>query len=179
MRNRHQEADSPVMPIVIHASREFAKRYRCQLSLPGEKVAQTGRLDSWSAHFVRVGRIPLVVMMNDATLWAILIPATGLTTLEKLLPVFLTRVAEAWAAHGAAFDPLNQSVAFFPRSNRSLIGSMNDAIFHIRCEEEMARDGGRSMDWTQMEARLNRMPYGAMKYAYPREMLAAALAQDG
>jgi hypothetical protein len=167
------------MPIAIHASREFAKRYRCQLSLAGEKVEQPGRLDAWSAHFVRIGRIPMVVMMNDASLWAILIPATGLTTLEKLLPVFLERVAGVWGAHGVAFDSMNQSLAFFPRSNRSLIGSMNEAIFSIRCEEEMARDGGRPMDWTQMEARLNRMPYGAMKYAYPREMLAAALAKDG
>ena len=173
------KAGSLTMPIAIHASREFAKRYRCQLSLAGEKVAQAGRLDAWSAHFVRIGRNPLVVMMNDASLWAILIPATGLTTLEKLLPVFLERVAGVWGAHGVAFDSMNQSLAFFPRSNRSLIGSMNEAIFSIRCEEEMARDGGRPMDWTQMEARLNRMPYGAMKYAYPREMLAAALAKDG
>ena len=167
------------MPIAIHASREFAKRYRCQLSLSGEKVVQAGRLDSWSAHFVRIGRNPLVVMMNDASLWAILIPATGLTTLEKLLPVFLERVSGVWGAHGVAFDSMNQSLAFFPRSNRSLIGSMNEAIFHIRCEEEMARDGGRPMDWTKMEHRLNRMPYGSMNYQFPTERLAALLHPGG
>lgn len=167
------------MPLFIHVSREFAKRYRCQLSFVGEKVAQAGRLDSWSAHFVRIGRNPLVVMMNDATLWAVLIPATGVTTLEKLLSVFLGRIAEVWKAHGAAFDPLNQQFIFLSRSNRSLIGSMNEAIFQVRCEEEMAREGNRPVDWTEMETRLNRMPYGAMKYAYPREMLAAALAPPG
>lgn len=163
------------MPLLLHVSRDFAKRYRCQLSLAGEKVVQKGRLDSWSGHFVRVGRVPLVVLMNDATLWSILIPATGLTTQEQLLPVFLERVAEVWRAHGAEFDPLNQQLAFFSRSNRSLIGSMNEAIFHIRCQEEMAREGKRPVDWTEMETRLNRMPYGAMKSAFPREMLAAAL----
>jgi len=167
------------MPIIIHASRDFAKRYQCQLSLPGEKVEQAGRLDAWSAHLVRINRKPLVMMMNDASLWSIIIPATGLTTLEKLLPVFLERVAEVWCSHGVAFDPSNQNVVFFSRTNRSLIGSMNDAISQMRFVEEGARLDGKPMDWGEMEDYLNKMPYGAMKYDRPKERLAQLLAESG
>jgi hypothetical protein len=77
------------MSIIIHASHAFTKRYSCELSLPGEKVLQAGRLDAWSAHLVRVGRKPVVMVMNDASLWSIIVLATGLTTLEKLLLVIL------------------------------------------------------------------------------------------
>ncbi|MFV1995940.1 MAG: hypothetical protein ACC661_10940 [Verrucomicrobiales bacterium] len=167
------------MSIIIHASRNFAKRYQCELSLPGEKVAQTGRLDSWSAHFIRIGRKPVVMIMNDATLWSIIVPATGVTTLAKLLSIFLKRVEEVWAAHGVAFDPSNQNVVFFPRSNRSLIGSMNDAVSQMHYRERMAREESRPMDWGAMETDLNEMPYGAMKYDRPRERMAKLLAQGG
>jgi hypothetical protein len=77
------------MSIIIHASHAFAKRYSCELSLPGEKVMQAGRLDAWSAHYVQIGRKPIVMVMNDICLSSIIIPATGLTTLEKLLLVIL------------------------------------------------------------------------------------------
>jgi hypothetical protein len=164
--------------IIIHASSAFAKRYRLKLSLPGEKVPQTGRLDAWSAHFLRIGRKPVVLFMNDASLWAIIIPATGLTTLEKLLPILLGRIAEVWSAHGAGFDSANQSVMFLKRSNRSLIGSMNDAVSQIRFVEETCRAEGGEIDWAEMEANLNRMPSGAMKYDCPQERLAALLGGD-
>lgn len=167
------------MPIIIHASRDFAKRYRCQLSLPGEKVEQAGRLDAWSAHYVRIGRKPVAMMMNDASLWSIIIPATGVTTMAQFLPIFLERVAEAWATHDAEFDPSNQNVVFFSRSNRSLIGSMNDAVSQMHFSERMAREEGRPMDWNEMEDYLNQMPYGAMKYDRPKERLARLLAESG
>ena len=71
------------MSIIIHTSRDFAKRYRCELSLPGEKVPQPGRLDAWSVHFVRVGRKPAALFMNDACLWSIIIPATGARSAQR------------------------------------------------------------------------------------------------
>ena len=164
------------MSTIIHASQAFTKRYRPELSLPGEKVPQLGRLDAWSAHLVRIGRKPVVLFMNDASLWSIIIPATGLTTLEKLLPVLLQRISEVWSAHGAAFDVANQGIVFLSRSNRSLIGSMNDAVSQIRFVDETCRMENREMDWVEMETYLNRMPYGAMKYDRPCDRLAALLA---
>lgn len=165
------------MPIIIHASRDFAKRFRCDLSLAGEKVEQAGRLDAWSGHLTRVNRKPILMMMNDACLWSIILPAAGLTTLEKFLPVFLERVAEVWISHGVAFDPSNQSVVFLSRTNRSLIGSMSDAVAKIRFVEEAYRFDGKPMNWREMEDYLNRMPYGALNYYHPDKQLRKLLAE--
>ncbi|MFT7541553.1 MAG: hypothetical protein ACI9K5_002523, partial [Gammaproteobacteria bacterium] len=93
----------------------------------------------------------------------------------KLLPILLQRIYDIWSAHGASFDTDNQGVVFFSRSNRSLIGSMNDAVSQIRFAEERGRMDDREMDWVEMETTLNRMPYGAMKYDCPRDRLAALL----
>jgi hypothetical protein len=163
------------MPIIIHASRDFIKRYKCELSLPGERVLQAGRLDSWSVHFYRISRSPMVMMMNDATLWTVLIPAKGITTLQAILTALLDRIAKTWASHGAVFDPSNQSVLFFPRSNRRLIGSMNDAVTATHFFFRRASDRGQPVNWNDAENRLNDTPYKVLEYDRPKEMLAKML----
>ena len=118
-------------------------------------------------------------MMHDATLWTVIIPATGITTRPKFLGIFLDRVAGIWEAHDATFDPANQQVLFFPRGNRSLIGSMNEVVFQMRDADEDARHGGEPFSWEEIEAHFNDMPYGAMKYARPKDMMAVLLKGDG
>jgi hypothetical protein len=167
------------MPRILHVSKDFAKRYRCQVSLAGQGVPQTGRLDSWSAHLVRINRSPLVVMMNDASLWTLLIPATGVTTLAALLPVIMERVDGFKALHGLRNDPPDLSVLFLPRTNRSLIGSMNDTVFRIQVAEEMARDRGEPMDWAAMEAHCATVPFGALGYDSPSKRMAKLVAGLG
>ncbi|MFT5470319.1 MAG: hypothetical protein ACI8UO_005447 [Verrucomicrobiales bacterium] len=108
---------------------------------------------------------------------SIIIPATGVTTLPKFLLMFMERIAAIWVAHGVAFDASNQSVVFFFRSNRSLIGSMNDAISQVRLVEETAREENRPMDWKEMEVYLNQTPYGSIKYDRPRERLKGLLSE--
>ena len=63
--------------MILRASAAFTKRFKCQLSHEGERLPQERRLDAWSCHFVRIGRKPLVVAMNDATLYTLIFPVTG------------------------------------------------------------------------------------------------------
>lgn len=72
-------------------------------------LGRAGLLDAWSAHLVRVGDKPIVMVMIDASLWSVAVPTTGLATLEKLLPVLLGRISEVWSAHGVGFLPLPAS----------------------------------------------------------------------
>lgn len=51
--------------MILRVSDDFAKRFKCELSFDGEKVPQKKRLDAWSCHFIRLGRKPVVVAMND------------------------------------------------------------------------------------------------------------------
>jgi hypothetical protein len=158
--------------LILHASRAFVKRYRCDLSLEGRPVEQGGLINSWSGHFIRVGPTPLVLMMNDATLWSIIIPVKGVTAFPVFLPILLERIEEVWNGHGASFDAGNQMVGVFRRTNRSLIGSMNEAVRLLRFDAEDARAGGIEPDWREFESDLNNTPFMAMNPSFPIDAMA-------
>lgn len=134
-------------------------------------------MDSWSAHVFKLGRTPVVLFMHDASLWHVIIPAKGITKLENLLRIFLARVREVWGHHGAGFDNENQSVIFLPRGNRSLIGSMNEAIFQIRAFVETGFDLDDSQNLTEVEDLLQRTPYSALGYGFPDRKLQELLSK--
>ena len=157
--------------MILHLSKQLSDRLKCLASLEGMPVLQAGRLDAWSGHCFRIGRVEHIMMMNDASLYTLLMPAKGLTSIEAFLGAFLPRVAATWREHGASFDPDNQEVIVLKRSNRSRIGSMNDAIkmvkfHHVYDQEE--HPGYTPMD---MHTRLNEVPYKALGYDSPARLL--------
>ena len=109
---------------------------------------------------------------------AFLIPTKGLKTFDDFLRTLLLRIEETWARHGAHFDKENLSVLVFKRSNRSLIGSMNDAIHNIRFKASDCEVEGTQLDWTRMEQYINERPCGSLDYLYPVEVLAKHLASS-
>jgi len=52
--------------MILHLSNALIKRLKCPISLEGTPVLQAGRLDAWSGHTFRIGRIEHIMMMNDA-----------------------------------------------------------------------------------------------------------------
>jgi hypothetical protein len=165
--------------MIIHASKAFEKRFKCEVSGEGHVVLQTGRLDAWSGHFVRIRRTSYILLMNDATLYAIIIPAKGLTTFPALLKVLLPLISDLWTKHGGSFDPDNQSVIVLPRTNRSLIGSMNDAMNALRFHCEGAEFAGTPFDLARVEWRMNENPYKSLNYDHPNRLLPKMLGNAG
>ena len=151
--------------MILHASAAFVKRFKCSVSAAGPWSVQGRRIDEWSCHYVRLGTMPVVVAMHDATLYVLVVPVTGVKTFGDFWRLFLLRVAETWVEYGAEFDPVNQTVIVLPRTDRTRIGSMNDAIQSFRWH----RAHGDKQDG--LEARANRMPYKAIDYAYPVDLL--------
>jgi hypothetical protein len=157
--------------MILHLSNQLARRLKCRFSLEGVPVLQAGRLDAWSGHSFRVGRIEHVMMMNDASLYTILLPAKGLTSIDSFLKAFLPRVAEVWQRHGSDFDPNNQEVVVLKRANRSLIGSMNDAIKAVEFYAVYDREDHPGYTPMDIEVRLNMVPYKANEYQSPARLL--------
>ena len=151
--------------MILHASAGFAKRFKCAVSAAGPWRGRGRRIDEWSCHYVRLGKMPVVVAMHDATLYTLIIPVTGLKTFGDFWRLFLLRVAETWAAYGADFDPANQAVVVLPRTDRTRIGSMNDGVQRFRWN----RAQGDALE--SLEAGANRTPYKAIDYAYPVDLL--------
>ncbi len=160
-----------VTGMILRVSVAFAKQFKCDLSHEGEKFPQQRRMDSWSCHFVRVRRKPLVVVMNDATLYTLILPVSGVRSFPDLWKRLLARMDDLWGRHGVAFDANHQSVIVMARTNRSLIGSMNDAIMLIRIYESNARDAGTELDLAAMEVRSNQTPYKALGYEWPEKLM--------
>ena len=77
--------------------------------------------------------------------------------------------------HGAEFDPNNQTVIVLPRTDRPLIGSMNDAMSMIRFYDDLAKAERAELDLADMERRSNMTPYKALGYESPDRLLARML----
>ena len=162
--------------MILHLSKQLADRLKYHFSMEGMPVIQAGRLDSWSGHCFRIGRIEYVIMMNDACLFSILMPAKGLTSVESFLDAFLPRVAKAWQEHGGTIDCLNQEVIILKRSNKSLIGSMTEAVKMIKFYAEYDREEHPNYTPMDLEERLNTTPYKAIGYEITHRRLSRLLA---
>ena len=114
--------------------------------------------------------------MHDASLWPILFEVKGVTKLEDLLPLFLERVMDLFRAHEHVFDAKNQSLIFLPRSNRSLIGSMNDAINTLKFHAQDFQSMGKTNIWLGLEAFIVKTPFSAIDYQSPLDRLRELLA---
>ncbi len=157
--------------MVIHASQDFIRRFKCPVTKLGGSVQQGRKIDAWSGHVFRERTSPYVIFMHDASLWTLIIPAKGVTKLQVLLPLFLGRVEQVWKQHGTEFDSLNQSIIFLHRTDRPLIGSMTDAVKHCKLLSEMDREEGKVPDMVPYEADLQRTPYSIFDYKAPYQML--------
>jgi hypothetical protein len=160
--------------MILHLSAKLAKRLKCEISWQGAAVLQSGRIDSWSGDCLRIGRVQHLLMMNDHCLYSILLRAKGMNSLAAFLTAFLPRVAEVWQNHGAEFDPSNQEILVLKRANRSLIGSMNDAVrmiqFHTAGVPPLTNREA-------LEDRLNSAHFKALGFETPKELLARRLAR--
>ncbi len=117
-------------------------------------------------------------MMNDASLYTILMPARGLTSIDSFLKAFLPKVAEVWHRFDSEFDAQNQQVIVLKRTNRSLIGSMSDAIQSAKFYHEFNLNKTYSFGPTDLEERLNMAPYKALQYSAPFELLQKLLGKS-
>jgi hypothetical protein len=161
--------------MILRVSTAFSKQFKCTLSHVGENVPQERRLDAWSCHFIRVRRKPLVVVMNDATLYTLILPVSGVKGFPELWLKLLGRIGEIWTGYGADFDSDNQAVVLLSRTNRSLIGSMNDATMLIRIYDGDAKAEQMELDLAAMETRSNQTPYKVLDYEWPERLMALAV----
>lgn len=154
--------------MILHLSRKLADRLRCKLTLNDEKIVQSGRMDSWSADLLSLPRIgSFALVMHDASLWPILVPMQPRMSYETFLSALLLHIAASYAAFGARFDYGNQTILVTKRSNRRLIGSMNDAMFFMKHEAaSMQREHG-AVDWPAIVARVARTPFSSVEGSFP------------
>jgi len=162
--------------MILHLSRKLADRLHCKLTLQDKKIVQSGRMDSWSADLLSLPRIgSFALVMHDASLWPILVPMQPRMSYETFLSALLFHIAASYAAFGASFDYANQTVLVTKRSNRRVIGSMNEALLMIKYEAEaMHREQG-AVDWPALVANIAHTPFSAVEGHFPDRQFAKLL----
>ena len=158
--------------MIIYTSNAFAKRLKPNVSLPEKRVPQSACFEAWSVDILKITDVGYnVLAMNDATLFAIIIPLKTIKNFDEFLLLFIDRVNTLFAQWGRKIDTANQSALVLMRSDKSLISSMNDAKFIAkeRAEYDFTLNG--YVDWAAVEAELNEMPYSRIGYQSPNAML--------
>ncbi|MEK6211904.1 MAG: hypothetical protein AABM64_16300 [Pseudomonadota bacterium] len=164
------------MPLLIHCTQKLLAE------IPDRLIDPSASGESWHANVLRFDRRKCVLFTHDATLYSVFVPGLKKPEFEQLDEVFGQRLFKA-----LVWDEFPQTkiermleacrvIRFTRYSNRSVLGSMNDMRFQIGWHVE--DDGGlTSIDLAQFHRRLNRIPFGAIGYAYPVERLQEYLAQ--
>ncbi len=154
--------------MILHLSHALAKRLRCDLSLKNGKVAQPGHKDSWSADIFRIrGLGSHALIMHDASLWPIILDLKECTTYEIFLKALLVNIEMSYVLVGGDFDSANISVVATKRSNRSIIGSMNNAIYLIESHVHHSREQGIPVDWADVQNNIARTPFMSLQGHFP------------
>ncbi len=135
-------------------------------------------LSSWHANLIFIGRRKCVLFVNDRTLFNFIAPDVRRAEIRDLASVFLSYLVCVLHAEQLPKPVVEQilaesaQVSFGSTTNRSVVGSMNDLVFHYELHI-LSAGGVHSAEVPSIIRRLNRMPMGALKYAFPIEELQA------
>jgi hypothetical protein len=146
------------------------------MEIPGRLADPTASGESWHANLLHVDRRKCVLFTHDKTLFSVFVPGLKKPEFAHLDEVFGQRVFKAlvWGEFSQSqvermLDDCRE-IRFTRSSNRSVMGSMNDMRFHIKWRVEDA-GGLENIDLAQFHHELNRIPFKAVDYEYPVELL--------
>lgn len=162
--------------MILHASKSIMERLKCRVSTLG--AFQASVLDSWSVDLFKMAKVGnFVVVMHDASLSTFIVPLKGVRTFDAFLQLMLVRITDLFSRYCIPFDPHNQSVMILPRSDRSLIGTMNEAKAIIKDSISYDLMHVGEIDWESLEQELNETPYSRFGYKTPNKRLRELLSE--
>lgn len=154
--------------MVIH----FTKLLREKLRL--DEVS-AGPIDAgphlrWYAHLFRADRVQYILTTNAASLYSVVMFGRGITDDDLYLRQFLTELREQLDAadmgmiYKRCIAPHTGTIAVAKAQDRSVLGSMNDMVFHCKSRLERGPISPQGLS----EA-INNTPYGALGYGFPQK----------
>lgn len=131
-------------------------------------------LGNWHASLIRLAKSPIVLCVNDRSLLAILVPGRNFPHFGS---AFQDRLAARLGRMGLDPDTISaeraamEIVQIQPSNSRSVLGSMNDFVRHLKWSAQNHFDFSEA---DALEDMLSETPMGALKYGFPVEVAAAA-----
>lgn len=144
--------------------------------------AESGRLGGWHANLIIIERKKCVLFTSDTTLYSFFAPGLKKRDFERFSEIFRHNLIVSLKNEGFSQMEIEkalreyQHIEFAATNNRSVLGSMNDLVFHLKYWIDSA-GGLKVVNLDDLNKRLNRIIMGAVKYANGIEMLKIKLAE--
>ncbi len=150
----------------LHCTLRLAQRLR--VAYPERTKPITTKMGSWSANYFNLGRIPHVILTNEATLLTVAIPFKPAGTFWERFLDLLEEVMQLMEIPPKAIQKELDGMRTFQyarETNRSVLGSMNDFVGLTRAYFE--RDP--SITLQELSIRLNNVPCSPLRMRCPRD----------
>lgn len=146
----------------------------------GSMKESTSILGNWHANLLCIERRNCILFTNDLTLYSLFLPKVVKAHFQKLAEMFtqalvLNLEAEGFDQH---IEPIlgeyKNKLTFTKSNNRSVLGSMNDIAYMVKLRV-FDHGGLDHCDCLNLNKKINRIPFKAIKYHYPIECLTKLL----
>ena len=143
---------------------------------PAEIQQIPSELSGWHANLFRVDRRKCILFTHDKTLYSLFIPGLLKTHFQNIIEVFSQNLFKSLLSENLTQNLIElvlddiSKIKITKTNNRSVLGSMNDLIFHIKFV--IAQNGGlMNTDIFELNHNLNRIPMGAIAMDYSIDAL--------
>ena len=154
--------------MIFRLSQKLAKKLK-EGTLPSLPLDENPYAD-WSAHLFTADRTQYIIVTNTKSLYSVVMYGKGITDDSRFIDRALSCIREFMEDDGQAFvyrrfiAPASGKIRFGKALNRSVIGSMNDLVYHAKM---WLTEGGLSPYDTGFH--LNEIPMSPLGYQNPRE----------
>ncbi len=161
---------------VIHCTKKLQKEMGVKPKDLQEENDFATILGSWHANLIHINRRKCVLFVNDKSLFNFIVPDVQRRQIQKLGTLFKENLECLLAEESISKTIIDRilteynEIGYAKTNNKSVLGSMNDLAFHYKYHI-MESGGVHSYHIPSIISKLNRMPMGALKYAYPVEIL--------
>ncbi len=161
--------------LVLRCTKKLLTRLHAGPAAPG--IESTTVLGDWYATIHLMRPAHLILLVNERSRLSVVLPARELSTLLRRIPDAAAQVlldigvgARAVAQERSAMSP----IVLAQTQSRSVLGTMNEFIFHIDCRRE---DVGE-LDPRQLSLELGRDLVGPLEYERPADVARRLLSGD-
>ncbi len=138
---------------------------------PSDETQYADEFGCWHANLLRIDRRKCVLFTHDKTLYTFFVPGLTKPHFQNFDEIFRQNLFKCLMSenlpqkHIEIFLDNIRKIEITKTNNRSVLGSMNDLTFQLKCQ--IADEGGLSgADISKLNHDLNRIPMSAIKEIY-------------
>lgn len=158
--------------MIIRCTQKLLKELRLKPNEP----AVLSQIGSWHANLLTVDGQKCVLFTHDMSLFSVLVVGLKPDDFVHMDEIFgealfrTLRLCDFGQSEIARMLDWSRHNVYAKSNNRSVLGSMNDLVFHI--EHRIEVDGGlAATDLDDLRIAINGIPFKAIGYGYPRRRL--------